>query len=54
MTRPVYPYPHTARYKDAGDVTSAANWEKGPPAQIVKLREWPGADLFSPYSPAAE
>jgi feruloyl esterase len=54
MTRPVYPYPHTARYKDAGDVTSAANWEKGPPAKIVKLREWPGADLFSPYSPAAE
>lgn len=52
MTRPVYPYPAVARYKGTGAVTDAANWEKGGPAEIVPLRDWPGSDLFAPYMPA--
>ncbi|MCX8999841.1 tannase/feruloyl esterase family alpha/beta hydrolase [Rhizobiaceae bacterium BDR2-2] len=51
MTRPVYPWPAVARYTGTGDVTEAANWEKGGPAGVVPLRDWPGADLFGPYTP---
>lgn len=54
MTRPVYPYPHVARYKGAGDYTDAANWEKGPAAESVPLHDWPGTDLFRPYSPSPD
>ncbi|MFG1394797.1 tannase/feruloyl esterase family alpha/beta hydrolase [Xanthobacter agilis] len=53
MTRPVFPYPHVATYRGTGDVTDGANWEKGPAAQIVPLRPWPGQDLFGAYEPSA-
>lgn len=49
MTRPVYPYPAVARYKGTGSVYEAANWEKGEAAEYVRLRDWPGSNLFSPY-----
>lgn len=49
MERPVYPYPHVASWSGQGDVTKAAGWTKGPAAEIVRLRDWPGADLFTPY-----
>lgn len=50
MTRPVYPYPATARYKGVGDIYDGTNWEKGEPAEIVRLRDWPGSDLFGAYT----
>ena len=49
MTRPVYPYPFTARYTGEGNYTEASNWEKGNKAVVVKRRKWPGSDLFGPY-----
>ncbi|MGG7518200.1 tannase/feruloyl esterase family alpha/beta hydrolase [Allorhizobium undicola] len=52
MTRPVYPYPYVAAYSGKGDVNDGANWQKGNAGEIVKLRDWPGADLFSPFKPA--
>lgn len=50
MTRPVYPYPHVAGWSGEGDVHDAATWSEGPAAEIVGLRDWPGADLFTPYA----
>ena len=50
MTRPVYPYPHLAGWSGEGDVHDAATWSEGPAAEIVRLRDWPGADLFAPYA----
>ncbi|NVO23967.1 tannase/feruloyl esterase family alpha/beta hydrolase [Donghicola mangrovi] len=50
MTRPIYPYPYTAAYSGAGNVTDGANWSRGEPAQIVNTRAWPGADLFGAFS----
>ena len=50
MTRPVYPYPDLAVYSGAGPPTDAANWTRGAPAPVVRLRDWPGADLFTPYA----
>lgn len=50
MTRPVYPYPHLAGWSGEGDVHDAATWSEGPAAEIVGLRDWPGADLFTPYA----
>ena len=50
MTRPAYPYPHVALWSGQGDVYDAANWGKGPAAEIVTTRDWPGADLFAPYA----
>jgi feruloyl esterase len=52
MTRPVWPWPATARWTGKGDVTDAATWEKGPDAQIVALRDWAGADFLAPFTPA--
>ncbi|MFV0410102.1 MAG: tannase/feruloyl esterase family alpha/beta hydrolase [Paracoccus sp. (in: a-proteobacteria)] len=49
MTRPVYPYPFTAKWTGEGDMIDAATWTRGEPAEIVHLRDWPGADLFAPY-----
>ncbi len=51
MTRPAYPYPHVAAYSGTGVIEDAANWTRGEAAQIVTLRDWPGADLFAPYQP---
>lgn len=50
MERPVYPYPYAARYDGVGDVFAASSWGKGPAAEIVRTRDWPGADLFDPYT----
>lgn len=53
MTRPVYPYPFVAQFTGEGDYTDTANWEKGDAAQIVAMRAWPGSDLFTAGSYAA-
>ncbi|MFG0634649.1 tannase/feruloyl esterase family alpha/beta hydrolase [Pseudomonas sp. xss_2] len=50
MTRPIYPYPAIAHYKGTGDIYDGANWEKGKPAEMVRLRDWPGSDLFGVYT----
>lgn len=52
MSRPVYLYPFVADYTGKGPVTEASNWVKGEPAEIVKLREWPGSNLFGAHRPA--
>ena len=52
MSRPVYPYPATAtaEYTGTREMTEAENWQQGPDAQIVALRDsWPGEDFFSAY-----
>ena len=49
MTRPVYPWPHVAAYAGQGEMTAADNWTEGPAAEVVLIRDWPGADLFGPY-----
>ena len=49
MTRPVWPLPATARYIGSGDPNVAASWTQGPDAEIVALRDWAGADFFTPY-----
>lgn len=49
MARPVYPYPHVAAYQGSGAIEDGANWTRGEAAQIVTLRDWPGADFFAPY-----
>lgn len=52
MTRPVWPYPATAALTPGADPTRAESWTRGPDAEIVSLRDWPGADLFTPFTPA--
>ncbi|WP_319529589.1 tannase/feruloyl esterase family alpha/beta hydrolase [uncultured Cohaesibacter sp.] len=49
MSRPVYPYPYTAKFNGSGDYTDSANWIKGNAAEIIKVREWPGKDMFGAY-----
>lgn len=51
MSRPVWPYPATAALKAGTEYTEAENWTRGPDAPIVTTRDWPGADLFAPYTP---
>lgn len=51
MSRPVWPYPATAALKAGTNYTEAENWTRGPDAPIVTTRDWPGADLFAPYTP---
>ena len=51
MTRPVFPWPATAVFSGSGNPHDAANWTRGPDAEIVALRDWPGADLFTPFTP---
>ncbi|MFD1795544.1 tannase/feruloyl esterase family alpha/beta hydrolase [Paracoccus aurantiacus] len=50
MTRPAYPYPHVASWSGEGDVNDSAQWSMGPATEIVSLRDWPGADFFTPYA----
>ncbi|QLF68524.1 tannase/feruloyl esterase family alpha/beta hydrolase [Peteryoungia desertarenae] len=52
MTRPAYPYPYVAEFGGSGEVTDGGSWHMGPSAEVVRLRDWPGQDLFSPYEPA--
>ena len=51
MTRPVWPWPATARYIGSGDPNVSASWTQGPDAETVALRDWAGADFFTPYTP---
>lgn len=51
MTRPVWPWPATAALVPGADPTRAESWTRGPDAAIVATRDWPGADLFAPYTP---
>lgn len=51
MTRPVFPWPATAVFSGSGNPHDAADWTRGPDAEIVALRDWPGADLFTPFTP---
>ncbi|MGN7871469.1 tannase/feruloyl esterase family alpha/beta hydrolase [Paracoccus sp. 22332] len=51
MTRPVWPWPATAALTPGTDYTRAESWTRGPDAAIVATRDWPGADLFAPYTP---
>ena len=50
LTRPIYPYPYTAKYIGTGDVRDAANYVKGParPAP-AELFDWYGASFYSPH-----
>jgi hypothetical protein len=49
-TRPVYPYPYTAKYTGAGSINDAKNFEKGPaqPVDAEKLK-WLGTEFFTPH-----
>ncbi len=49
MTRPVYPYPFTARHSGSGSLYDSSQWEKGEPMNHVDTRAWPEADLFGAY-----
>lgn len=51
MSRPAWPYPATGTLKAGIEYTEAENWTRGPDAPIVTTRDWPGADLFAPYTP---
>jgi feruloyl esterase len=51
MSRPVFPWPATAAFTGTGAWTDAAGWTQGPDAETVPLRDWAGADLFTPYAP---
>lgn len=54
MSRPVWPWPATAALTAGADPTQADSWTKGPDRETVGVRDWPGADLFAPYTPAKE
>ena len=47
LTRPIYPYPFTARYTGKGDIGDAANYVMGPaqPAPAT-LSNWYGSDFY--------
>ena len=47
LTRPIYPYPYTARYIGKGDVRSAANYVRGP-ALPLTFPQWAGSGFFGP------
>ena len=49
-TRPVYPYPYTAKYKGTGSIDDAKNFVKGPaqPVDAEQLK-WLGATFYSPH-----
>jgi Tannase and feruloyl esterase len=51
MTRPVFPYPAVATYKGTGDVTDAANYDRGPALYSESVSDWVGPDFFKPYEP---
>ena len=49
LTRPIYPYPYTAKYIGTGSVREAANFVQGParPAP-TGLSNWFGSDFYAP------
>lgn len=47
LTRPVYPYPHAARYTGTGSVREAANFVEGPAHKApADLSQWLGARFY--------
>lgn len=49
LTRPIYPYPYTARYAGTGDVRSAVNFTRGAASPVpVANFDWPGARFYKP------
>jgi feruloyl esterase len=49
MTRPVYPYPFTARYIGSGDINDARNFVQGAPMKIpADIYKWFGTSLYTP------
>lgn len=47
LTRPIYPYPYTAKYVGSGNIREAANYVRGParPAP-ASLGEWAGSKFY--------
>jgi pimeloyl-ACP methyl ester carboxylesterase len=50
-SRPVYPYPQVAQYTGTGDWRDGANYTSAAPRYNVPTPQWPGAFLYTPYTP---
>ena len=50
--RPVYPYPAVAKYKGAGDETSADSYARGKALYAKPTPAWVGENFFKPYAPS--
>jgi feruloyl esterase len=50
-SRPVYPYPAVAQYTGSGDWHDGANYLSAAPRYNVPSQAWPGAFLYTPYTP---
>jgi hypothetical protein len=49
-TRPVYPYPYTAKYTGTGSIDDAKNFVKGDAQPVDPARlEWLGAGFYAPH-----
>ncbi len=49
-TRPVYPYPLTAKYSGSGSIDDARNFSPGPAKSVAASRlEWMGSSFYSPH-----
>jgi feruloyl esterase len=50
MTRPVFPYPLTAKYIGSGDPNDAKNFVAGPPSPLpASLLNWAGTSFYAPH-----
>lgn len=50
LTRPIYPYPYTARYIGTGDIRDAANYVQGPARSApAELFNWLGSGFYAPH-----
>ena len=50
-TRPIYPYPLTAKYTGTGNIYDAQNFVVGPPISVPKSQfTWLGSAFFTPHS----
>lgn len=49
-TRPVYPYPITAKYEGVGSIDDAKNFTAGPPAPAAPAQlQWLGSSFYSAH-----
>jgi feruloyl esterase len=49
-TRPVFPYPFTAKYTGTGSIDDAANFVKGPATPVAATElQWLGSAFFTPH-----
>ena len=49
MTRPVYPYPYTAKYIGTGNISDGSNFMQGPAMNVPNdTYNWLGAGLYTP------